>query len=92
MKLVQVSATGDVATGAPAYYLYSVTLTAGSTDATLEIRDGSGGPVKMTLKAPLSVTGTSTTWTAGSRVMFGSTIHATFAGTSTAAVASFEFC
>lgn len=86
--LKQVTATGDVVAGRA--YLHSVVLSGGAAtdNTTLEVRDGSAGDVRLTLKA-LALE--SVVWTAGDRegVFFGSAIHATVTGT--APKASFEF-
>lgn len=85
--LVEVAATGDVTTTVPAY-LHSVTFTAAGTTPSLEVRDGSGGAVRLTLQAAV---GETVTWTAGDPrgVQFSTSIHATLAGAGS--VASFEF-
>lgn len=85
-NLEQVSATGDVEAGP--VYLHSVVLAGGSAASTVDVRDGSGNAVKLTLKAAI---GESATWTAGDAqgVLFSSAVHATLAGTG--AVASFEY-
>lgn len=86
--LKQITATGDVIAGRA--YLHSVTLSGGAAtdDTTLEVRDGSGTSVRLTLKA-LALT--TRVWTAGDQegVYFATAIHATVTGT--APKASFEF-
>lgn len=87
--LKQVSATGDVTTTVPAQ-LHSVTLTASTTvPASVAVRDGSGGVVRLTLS--IGTASNTVTWSAGDNagVLFGTSIHATLTGTG--AVASFEF-
>lgn len=86
--LTQVTATGDVVTAVPAY-LRSVVLTPAAAVSTLEVRDGSGGVVRLKLQA--AANGNSAVWRAGSKqgVQFSSSIHATLSGAG--AVADFEF-
>lgn len=79
--LKQVTATGDVVTGADGYRLHSVTISAAADAATVVIKDTSGGATILTLKAPIQTT---TTWCAGDPkgAFIGTTIHATVTGTS----------
>lgn len=84
--LKQVTATGDVVTGP--VYLHSVSFAGEGTTPQVEVRDGSGGAVRLTLQA---AAGGSASWVAGSKegVLFSTSIHATLTGASSAA--SFEF-
>lgn len=84
--LKQVTATGDVVTGSAR--LLSASLAGGSAASTVDIRDGSGGAVRLTLKAAI---GDTVSWTAGDSdgVLFSSTVHATLTGAG--AAASFEY-
>lgn len=78
-NLIQASATGDVK--AVVTVLHSVNLTAGADAASVVVRDGSGGSALLTLKAAANST---VNWACGSRegVLFSTSIHATFTGTS----------
>lgn len=71
--LKQVAATGNIVAGDA--WLHAVTVTA-TASAVVEIRDGVGTAVRLTLAA---LTGTSATWTASDPegVFFTSAIHAT---------------
>lgn len=82
-RLKEISATGDVATGADMYRLFSVTVSAGADAASAVIRDTSGGNPLVTVKAPIQGT---VTWRCGDPdgVIIGTTIHATVTGTSPA--------
>ena len=82
-KLKEVSATGDVATGADGYRLFSVTVTAAADAASCVIRDVSGSSPLVTVKAAIQTTAT---WRCGDPegVFIGTTIHATVTGTSPA--------
>ncbi len=84
-NLKEVSATGDVTTSATATpsVLYSVTLSAGADAASVVIRDGSGGAIKLTLKAAILST---VSWKAGNKagILMGTGIHATVTGTAPA--------
>jgi len=86
-KAVEVSATGVAVAGDA--YLKSVTLTAGSDLATLVVRDGAAGPVRLTLKAAAN---TSTLWVCGDAqgASFGVDVHATLTGTGPVADLEFE--
>jgi hypothetical protein len=77
-NLVQASATGDVVVGPRV--LHSVVLSPAAAACSVEIRDGLGGQVRLTLKAVAS--GASVPWAAGDRsgVPFSTAIHATVAG------------
>lgn len=83
--LKQVTATGDVVTGP--VYLHSVALASTAAGGSVVVRDGSGGAARLTLRAGTDGTAV---WVAGSRpgVLFGSSLHATVAGT---VQASFEY-
>lgn len=82
MALGRATATGDVVAGRRT--LHSVVLTPAAAVATLDIRDGSGGAVLLSLQA--AANGSSVIWAAGSPrgqeagLPFGSSIHATLAG------------
>jgi hypothetical protein len=82
-QLKQVAATGDVATGADGYRVFSVTVSAAADAASCVIRDVSSGSALLTVKAPIQTTAT---WHAGDPdgVWIGTTIHATVTGTSPA--------
>jgi hypothetical protein len=86
-NLAQVSATGNVASGQRR--LHSVVLSPAAAAATLEVRDGASGPIRLALKALIN--GPSVPWAAGDRsgIPFSSAIHATLTGAG--ALASFEF-
>jgi len=88
-KLKEVSATGDVATGADAYRLFSVTVSAAADAASCVIRDASGGSPVLTVKAAI---GTTASWRAGSSegAFIGTTIHATVTGTAPAVDIEYE--
>lgn len=81
--LKQVSATGDVATGADGYRLFSVTVSAAADAASCVIRDVSGTDPLVTVKAAIQTT---VTWRAGDPkgVFIGTTVHATVTGTAPA--------
>lgn len=86
--LKQVTATGDVVAGDST--LYSVVLTGDGTNlATLDVRDGAGTAIRLTLR--VLATGQSVVWTCGDGegVYFASAVHATITGTG--AVATFEY-
>lgn len=84
-NLKQLTATGNVTTLKSR--LHSVSLTAAAAAATLELRDGTGTAVRLSLSAPIATT---VTWTAGSDGVYSATaIHATLGGAG--AVASFEY-
>jgi hypothetical protein len=89
--LKRVTATGDVATGSR--QLHSVTLTPAAAASTVDVRDGSGGAIILSLQA--AANGSSVVWLAASPrgeqpgVECSTSIHATIAGAS--ASASFEF-
>lgn len=87
-SLKEVSATGDVVTGADGYRLHSVVLTAAGATSSVVIRDTSGGSALLTVKAAANTTAR---WEAGDRsgVFVGTTIHATLSGAS--AVADVEY-
>jgi len=76
-NLVQVAATGDVATGPR--QLHSVVLTAAAAAASVVVRDGSGGAVRLTVKAAIEAT---VSWVASDPkgVPFYSSVHATLTG------------
>lgn len=59
--------------------LHSVVLTAGSDAASIVLRDASGGPALLTLKAAANA---SAVWQSSKGVFFGTEIHTTFTGTS----------
>lgn len=82
-KLKQISATGDVATGADGYRLHSLVVSAAADAASVVIRDVSGSDPLITVKAAIGLTAT---WRAGSPngVFIGTTIHATVTGTAPA--------
>ncbi len=82
-SLKQVAATGDVATGADGYQLFSVTVSAAADAASCVIKDTSSGSAILTVKAAI---GTTATWRAGDPrgVFVGTTIHATVTGTAPA--------
>lgn len=84
--LKQVAATGDVVTGSTR--LLSASLAGGSAASTVDIRDGSGGAVRLTLKAAI---GDTVSWTSGDKngVLFSTAVHATVAGAG--ALVSFEY-
>lgn len=84
--LKQVAATGDVVTGS--VRLHSAAVAGAGAAAVVDVRDGSGGAVRLTLKA---AAGEAATWVAGDRegVLFSTAIHATLTGAG--ALASFEF-
>ena len=86
-NLVQVAATGDVVSGQRR--LHSVVLSPAAAASAVEIRDGSGGAIRLTLKPVAN--GASIPWAAADRsgIPFTSAIHATLAGAS--AVASVEY-
>lgn len=83
--LRQVSATGDVITGVRR--LYGVVLTPAAALSTLEVRDGSGGPVLLTLQAAAG--GSSVVSGLGEGVQFATAIHATLSGAG--ALAAFHY-
>ncbi|HEU4542204.1 MAG TPA: hypothetical protein VFR23_13835 [Jiangellaceae bacterium] len=84
-NLRRVTATGNVVTGP--VVLRSVMLTPAAAVSTLELRDGSGGAIVLTLQAAAS--GSSSVWSAGKAgVLFSSALHATLSGAG--AAASFE--
>lgn len=84
--LKQVSATGNVIAGP--VVLHSISLTSGADAATLTVRDGSGGAVRLTLKV---AAGATTEWQSGSSgIYFSSFIHVTF-DVGTSPLASVEF-
>lgn len=85
--LKEVSATGDVITGARR--ILSVTLTPAAAASAVEVRDASGGAIVLTLKAPAS--GGSVTWRPGDAkgIPVGTSVHATLTGAG--ALASFEY-
>lgn len=82
-NLKEVSATGDVVTGADSYRLHSVTVSAAADAASVVIKDTSGGAALVTVKAAIQTT---VTWRAGDPkgVFIGTTIHATVTGTAPA--------
>lgn len=86
-NLVQVSATGDVATGPRV--LHSVVLSPAAAACSVEVRDGASGAIRLTLKAAANAD--SVPWAAADRsgIPFTSAIHATLAGAG--ALASFEY-
>lgn len=85
-QLVQPAADGDVVTGP--VYLHSVVFTGADTANTLELRDGSGGAVRLTLKA---AAGASVAWRSGhpDGVLFSTSINYAHAGAG--AVAALEY-
>lgn len=83
-NLTEVSANATVSSNPS--YVFSVVLSAGSDQATLELRDnGSSGTKKLTLKAPANDSRSHTF----SEAFFPTDVHATISGTSP--VASVEW-
>lgn len=87
-NLTQVAATGDVVTGST--FVHSIVLTPAAAVATLEIRDGAAGAVRVKLQA--AANGNSATWTSGDHegVLFSSTVHATLSGAGAVAAAEYS--
>lgn len=79
--------TGDAVTGDA--YLKSVALHGGSAASSVEVRDGSGGSILLSLAAPIA---DSAVWTSGDPdgVFFGSAVHLTLAGTGAAVAVEVE--
>lgn len=87
-RLVKVAATGNVRTGS--VKLRSVVLTPAAALSTLDVRDGSGGNVIMSLQAAAS--GASVPWMSGDEdgVVFGTAVHATLVGAGASATFEIE--
>lgn len=86
-NLTEKSSAGDVVTGP--VYLHSVVFAgADAAGNTLEVRDGTGTAVKLTMRA---LNGTTAVWTCGDSqgVLFSIAIHHTHSGTG--ATASYEY-
>lgn len=86
-NLKRVTATGNATAGEA--YLKSLVLTGGSAASSVEVRDGSGGAVLLTLKAAIDTT---VPWTSGDArgAFFGETVHLTLAGTGAEVTAEVE--
>jgi hypothetical protein len=89
-QLAYATATGDVAlagAGGNPRTLYSVVLTPAAALSTVEVRDGSGGAIRLKLQAAAS--GGSVVWSDENGVAFSSSIHLTLAGASAVAAVSY---
>jgi hypothetical protein len=90
-QLAYATATGDAAVagaGGNPRTLYGVVLTPAAALSTVEVRDGSGGAIRLKLQAAAS--GSSAIWSDPNGVTFSSSIHLTLAGASAVAAVCFS--